>query len=155
MLAAFISAALAAGGLAAFMYFVVYGYLRDTLGNDHDVGPLGGRVSLVMGMTTVLALLLALVPTLRHDPQVPRRLTRASRPLAAPLSTFGTGSTFLDRENVDPVPKVVRTAATRRPARGDTRGGRRADQTLNLRRRVTRVTSHDPSRRTLPRIRGT
>ncbi len=32
MLAALISAALAAAGLAAFMYFVVYGYLRDTLG---------------------------------------------------------------------------------------------------------------------------
>jgi cell division transport system permease protein len=63
LLAALISAMLAAGGLAAFMYVVVYGYLRNTLGQIttwvrwQDAG-------LVIGWTTALALVLALVPTL-------------------------------------------------------------------------------------------
>jgi cell division transport system permease protein len=63
LIAALLSAALAAGGLAAFMYFVVYGYLRHTLRQLttwvgwHDA-------LLVAGATTILALALALVPTL-------------------------------------------------------------------------------------------
>ncbi len=63
MLAALISAALAAAGLAAFMYFVVYGYLRDTLG-EITTWVRWQEAVVVMGYTTVLALLLALVPTL-------------------------------------------------------------------------------------------
>ncbi len=63
MLAALISAALAAAGLAAFMYFVVYGYLRDTLG-EITTWVRWQEAGVVMGYTTVLALLLALVPTL-------------------------------------------------------------------------------------------
>ena len=63
MLAALISAALAAGGLAAFMQFVVYGYLRDTLGKITTWVGWGDAVQ-VVGVTTVLALLLALIPTL-------------------------------------------------------------------------------------------
>ncbi len=63
MLAALISAALAAAGLAAFMYFVVYGYLRDTLG-EITTWVRWQEAFMVMGYTTVLALLLALVPTL-------------------------------------------------------------------------------------------
>ncbi|MRJ78250.1 FtsX-like permease family protein [Aeromicrobium sp. SMF47] len=63
MLAALISAALAAGGLAAFMQFVVYGYLRDTLSTTTTwVG--WSDAFTVMGETTVLAVLLAMVPTL-------------------------------------------------------------------------------------------
>lgn len=63
MLAALISAALAAAGLAAFMYFVVYGYLRDTLG-EITTWVRWQEAAVVMGYTTVLALLLALVQTL-------------------------------------------------------------------------------------------
>jgi cell division transport system permease protein len=63
MLAALISAALAAAGLAAFMYFVVYGYLRDTLGNVTTWVGWGDAV-VVVGWTTLFALLLALLPTL-------------------------------------------------------------------------------------------
>ncbi|RYJ00224.1 MAG: FtsX-like permease family protein, partial [Actinomycetales bacterium] len=63
LIAALISAALAAGGLAAFMYFVVYGYLRDTLGQLTTWVRWQEAVS-VMGWTTLLAVLLALVPTL-------------------------------------------------------------------------------------------
>ncbi|MEO6606050.1 MAG: permease-like cell division protein FtsX [Aeromicrobium sp.] len=63
MLAALISAALAAAGLSAFMYFVVYGYLRDTLG-EITTWVRWQEAIQVMGYTTVLALLLALVPTL-------------------------------------------------------------------------------------------
>src|SRR5689334_1615923 len=63
LIAALLSAALAAGGLAAFMYFVVYGYLRDTLGQITTwVG--WHEALLVAGLTTGLALALALVPTL-------------------------------------------------------------------------------------------
>ncbi|MET1062894.1 MAG: FtsX-like permease family protein, partial [Aeromicrobium sp.] len=63
MLAALISAALAAAGLAGFMYFVVYGYLRDTLGNVTTwVG--WSEAAQVAGVTTIFALLLALLPTL-------------------------------------------------------------------------------------------
>ncbi|MEV7395704.1 permease-like cell division protein FtsX [Aeromicrobium sp. NPDC092404] len=63
LLAALLSAALAAAGLAAFMYFVVYGYLRDTLGQITTwVG--WQEAFLVAGLTTVLALVLALIPTL-------------------------------------------------------------------------------------------
>lgn len=63
LMSALISAFLASAGLAAFIYFVVYGYLRDNLGQIttwvgwNDAGS-------VMGYTTALALLLALVPTL-------------------------------------------------------------------------------------------
>lgn len=63
MLAALISAALAAAGLAAFMYFVVYGYLRDTLGQITTWVRWQEAIT-VMGYTTALALLLALIPTL-------------------------------------------------------------------------------------------
>jgi cell division transport system permease protein len=63
MLAALISAALAAAGLAAFMYFVVYGYLRDTLGNVTTWVGWSDAVQ-VAGVTTIFALLLALLPTL-------------------------------------------------------------------------------------------
>lgn len=63
MLAALISAALAALGLGLFMYFVVYGYLRDTLGQI-TTWVRWQDSFMVMGFTTVLALLLALVPTL-------------------------------------------------------------------------------------------
>jgi cell division transport system permease protein len=63
LIAALLSAALAAAGLAAFMYFVVYGYLRDTLGQITTW--VGWREAFVVaGGTTVLALLLALIPTL-------------------------------------------------------------------------------------------
>ncbi len=63
MIAALISAALAAAGLTAFMYVVVYGYLRDTLGNI-TTWVRWQEAFAVMGYTTALALLLALVPTL-------------------------------------------------------------------------------------------
>lgn len=63
VLAALVSAALAAAGLAGFMYFVVYGYLRDTLGNVTTWVGWGDAVE-VVGWTTVFALLLALLPTL-------------------------------------------------------------------------------------------
>jgi len=62
LVAALVSAALAAAGLAAFMHFVVYGYLRDTLGRI-TTWVRWEDAFVVMGMTTVLALLLALVPT--------------------------------------------------------------------------------------------
>lgn len=63
LLAALISAALAALGLSAFMYFAVYGYLRDSLGQLTTwVG--WHEAMIAIGGTTALALLLALVPTL-------------------------------------------------------------------------------------------
>lgn len=62
MLAALISAALSALGLGLFMYFVVYGYLRDNLGQITTWVRWQESI-VVMGITTVLALLLALVPT--------------------------------------------------------------------------------------------
>ena len=63
MLAALISAALAALGLAAFMYVVVYGYLRETLGQI-TTWVRWQEALTVMGWTTVLAGVLALIPTL-------------------------------------------------------------------------------------------
>jgi len=63
MLAALISATLAALGLGLFMYVVVYGYLRDSLGQI-TTWVRWQEAFVVMGYTTVLALLLALVPTL-------------------------------------------------------------------------------------------
>jgi len=63
MMAAVISALVAAAGLSAFMYFVVYGYLRDTLGQITTWVRWEDAIQ-VMGYTTVLALVLALVPTL-------------------------------------------------------------------------------------------
>ncbi|KHL19605.1 cell division transport system permease protein [Mumia flava] len=63
LVAALISAGLACLGLAAFMQWVVYGFLRDRLGalttwvRWQDAGG-------VMIYTTVLAILLALIPTL-------------------------------------------------------------------------------------------
>lgn len=63
LLAALISAALAIGGLAAFMKFVVYGYLRDTLGTFTTWVGWSDAVQ-VMGLTTILAVLLAMIPTL-------------------------------------------------------------------------------------------
>lgn len=63
LLAALISAALAASGLALFMYLVVYGYLRDTLGKITTwVG--WQEAWIAMAGTTALALVLALIPTL-------------------------------------------------------------------------------------------
>ncbi|WP_370615814.1 permease-like cell division protein FtsX [Mumia sp. Pv 4-285] len=63
LVAAVVSAALACGGLAAFMHFVVYGFLRDRLAGLTTWVRWQEAVT-VMGYTTVLALLLALVPTL-------------------------------------------------------------------------------------------
>lgn len=63
MLAALLSAVLAAAGLAAFTAFVVYGYLRTSLGQV-TTWVRWNEALAVMGATTVLALLLALVPTL-------------------------------------------------------------------------------------------
>ncbi|WP_332661648.1 permease-like cell division protein FtsX [Aeromicrobium sp.] len=63
LIAALLSAALAAAGLAAFMQFVVYGYLRNTLGRITTwVG--WEEAVLVAGLTTALAVFLALIPTL-------------------------------------------------------------------------------------------
>ncbi|NRQ51589.1 permease-like cell division protein FtsX [Aeromicrobium stalagmiti] len=63
LLAALISAALAAAGLMAFMRFVVYGYLRQTLDTFTTWVAYGDAVQ-VIGYTTVLAVLLAMLPTL-------------------------------------------------------------------------------------------
>lgn len=63
LLAAVISAALAALGIAAFMYVVVYGYLRTTL-DQLTTWIRWQDAALVMGYTTALAVLLALIPTL-------------------------------------------------------------------------------------------
>jgi cell division transport system permease protein len=63
MLAALISAGLAAVGLVGFMYFVVYGYLRETLGQITTWVRWQEAVT-VIGWTTVLAGILALIPTL-------------------------------------------------------------------------------------------
>ena len=63
LLAAIISALLAAGGLGLFMYVVVYGYLRDTLGQITTWVRWQDAV-VVAGWTTALAVALALVPTL-------------------------------------------------------------------------------------------
>jgi len=63
LIAALLSAALAAAGLAAFMQFVVYGYLRDTLGRITTW--VGWQEAIVVaGLTTALAVVLALIPTL-------------------------------------------------------------------------------------------
>jgi cell division transport system permease protein len=63
MLAALISAGLAAIGLVGFMYFVVYGYLRDTLGQITTWVRWQEAIA-VIGWTTLLAGVLALIPTL-------------------------------------------------------------------------------------------
>lgn len=63
LLAALISAALAAGGVAAFMWAVVYGYLRSTL-DELTTWIRWQEAIVVMGYTSLLAVLLALVPTL-------------------------------------------------------------------------------------------
>ena len=63
MLAALISAGLAAIGLAGFMYFVVYGYLRETLGQITTWVRWQEAVT-VVGWTSLLAAVLALIPTL-------------------------------------------------------------------------------------------
>ena len=63
LMAALISAFLASAGLAAFIYFVVYGYLRDNLGQITTWVGWGESIT-VMGYTTALALILALIPTL-------------------------------------------------------------------------------------------
>ena len=63
LLAALLSATLAAAGLAAFMYFVVYGYLRTTL-DQLTTWIRWQDAFAVMGYTSLLAVLLALVPTL-------------------------------------------------------------------------------------------
>ncbi|GAA1738563.1 permease-like cell division protein FtsX [Aeromicrobium alkaliterrae] len=62
MVAALISAALAAAGIAAFMGFVVYGFLRDKLQITTWVR--WQEAFVVMGWTTLLAVALALLPTL-------------------------------------------------------------------------------------------
>ncbi|MFI5427647.1 hypothetical protein [Aeromicrobium sp. UC242_57] len=54
---------MAIGGLAAFMKFVVYGYLRDTLSNFTTWVGWADAVQ-VMGLTTALAVILAMIPTL-------------------------------------------------------------------------------------------
>ncbi|RLV56660.1 FtsX-like permease family protein [Aeromicrobium phragmitis] len=63
LVAALVSAALAASGLAAFMHFVVYGYLRDTLGTI-TTWVRWQDAFVVMGWTTALSIVLALIPTL-------------------------------------------------------------------------------------------
>lgn len=63
MVAALISAALAAGGLAVFMYVVVYGYLRDKLGNI-TTWVRWNEAFEVMGWIALFSIVLALVPTL-------------------------------------------------------------------------------------------
>jgi len=63
LLAALISASLAALGLAGFMYFVVYGYLRETLGQITTWVRWQEAIT-VVGWTTLLAGVLALIPTL-------------------------------------------------------------------------------------------
>lgn len=63
LIAALASALLAAIGMAAFMWFVVYGYLRDTLGRI-TTWVRWEDAFVVMGWTTLLAVLLALIPTL-------------------------------------------------------------------------------------------
>lgn len=63
LIAAIASALIAAIGLTAFMSFVVYGYLRDTLGRITTWVRWEDAFA-VMGWTTLLALLLALIPTL-------------------------------------------------------------------------------------------
>lgn len=63
LLAALISASLAALGVAAFMYVVVYGYLRTTL-DQLTTWIRWQDAVVVMGYTTGLAVLLALIPTL-------------------------------------------------------------------------------------------
>lgn len=63
LLAALISAGLAAIGLAGFMYVVVYGYLRETLGQITTWVRWQEAVT-VVGWTTLLAVVLALIPTL-------------------------------------------------------------------------------------------
>lgn len=63
LVAALISAIVASLGLAAFMYFVVYGYLRDTLGQI-TTWVVWADSYLVMGYITGLAVLLAVTPTL-------------------------------------------------------------------------------------------
>lgn len=63
LVAALASAVLACAGLAAFMKFVVYGYLRDNLGTI-TTWVSWSESAVVMGWTVVLALVLALVPTL-------------------------------------------------------------------------------------------
>ncbi|WP_229055035.1 permease-like cell division protein FtsX [Aeromicrobium sp. Leaf350] len=62
MVAAVISAALAAAGIAAFMGFVVYGFLRDKLQITTWVR--WQEAFVVMGWTSLLAVALALLPTL-------------------------------------------------------------------------------------------
>src|SRR4029079_15746411 len=63
MLPALFPAVLSALGLAGFMSFVVYGYLRETLGQITTWVRWQEAVT-VVGWTTVLALILALIPTL-------------------------------------------------------------------------------------------
>ena len=63
LIAALISAFLASAGITAFVYFVIYGYLRDNLGQITTW--VGWQDSVVvMGKASVFAILLALVPTL-------------------------------------------------------------------------------------------
>ncbi len=63
LLAAFISAGLAAIGVAAFMYFVVYQQLKTNLGTI-TTWVRWQEAVVVMGWTSLIAVLLALVPTL-------------------------------------------------------------------------------------------
>jgi cell division transport system permease protein len=63
MLAALISAFLAASLLVAFMWFVVYGFLRDTHG-QLTTWVRWQEALVVIGWTTALAMALALIPTL-------------------------------------------------------------------------------------------
>lgn len=62
LIAAVVSALLAAGGLAAFMKWVVYGYLRENL-DSITTWVRWQEAFVVMGWTTLLALALALIPT--------------------------------------------------------------------------------------------
>lgn len=63
IVAAVVSAIFASLGLAAFMYFVVYGYLRSTLGQI-TTWVSWDEAMIVMGYTSILSILLAGIPTL-------------------------------------------------------------------------------------------
>jgi cell division transport system permease protein len=63
LVAALLSALLAAVGIAAFMVFVVYGYLRDQLDNI-TTWVRWQEAFVVVGWTSLLAVALALLPTL-------------------------------------------------------------------------------------------
>ncbi len=78
LLAALLSAALAAAGLGAFMYFIVYRYLRHTLGQLTTwVG--WHEALIVVGRDDGARPGARAGPDTGDDPQVPRRLATSGR----------------------------------------------------------------------------